>query len=63
MKHPNVIEHEAYLQSIERLAAPRRSRPYRDRNDSDPGLRLRTTAIMSVAAIGLLILASVPFTA
>ena len=59
----DLAEHEAYLQSIERLAAPRKSRPYRDGNHTDLGLRLRTTAIMSVAAIGLLILASVPFTA
>lgn len=63
MKHPNVIEHEAYLQSIERLAAPRKKRPYRDNEETDLGLRLRTTAIIAVAAFVLLVLAGAPFAA
>ncbi|MEW9918871.1 hypothetical protein AB2B41_04620 [Marimonas sp. MJW-29] len=63
MKHPNVIEHEAYLQNIERIAAPRKSRPYKEDRNDDIGTRLRTTAIMSVAAVVLLVLAGAPFSA
>lgn len=53
MKDPYLIEHQAYLNSLESMTSPTRSRPLGGREGSGSGAKLKAMAVIGVIAAAL----------